>query len=63
MFEINLRLCELNFDLRGHTHSTVDILHVVPEQLLATETAFVQYIVDSTNAIGDNQVGLVAEAA
>jgi cap1 methyltransferase len=56
MFELNLRLCELNFDLRGHTHSTVDILHVVPEQLLAADTAFVAYITESTNVIGDNQV-------
>ena len=56
MFELNLRLCELSFDLRGHTRSPVDILHVVPEQLLAADPAFVQYLTESTNLIGDNQV-------
>jgi hypothetical protein len=58
MFELNLRLCELNFDLRGHTRSTVDILHVVPEQLLDADPVFVGYITESTNLIGDNQAGL-----
>jgi cap1 methyltransferase len=56
MFELNERLCELNFDLRGHTRSAVDILDVVPEQLLAADTAFVEYVTESNNEIGDNQV-------
>jgi hypothetical protein len=54
--ELNLRLTELKFDLLGHTRSPVDILHVVPEQLLAADSAFVQYIIESNNDIGDNQV-------
>ena len=61
MFELNLRLCELKFNLLGHTRSEVDILHVVPEQLLADDRDFVEYITESNNEIGDNQVRYVLQ--
>ena len=59
---VNNRLNQLGLDLLGSTRSTVDVVQLVPPDVMEDE--FRQYIVDNNNLMGERQIiGLAKIAA
>ena len=48
----------LKFDLSGRTHSNMDVNDIVPESIMDMDQEFLNYIIQSNDLIGKNQVGL-----
>jgi len=56
LFQVNQILTDLKFDITGRTRSDTDVLHIVPENIISSDTEFLNYLVESNNQIGHNQV-------
>ena len=65
MWELNLRLNNLGFSITGDAQSPIDILRIVPDQVMMEESReFLDYMKESNNSIADIQiVGLTKIAA
>ena len=46
----------MSFDILGRSKSDSDVLEIVPDELLQADKHFFEYIVESNNQIGRNQV-------
>jgi len=57
MMEINQRINQLGFSLEGNTGSSVDILSIVPHEVINRDSPeFIDYIKESNNNIADIQI-------